>query len=77
MDSIDEFNPRNYQTILMEIALKKNSIIYLPTGAGKTYIAIMVLKQMSADLQRYVRVCIVWIDFKIILSCMLNKKLFS
>ncbi|GJQ77072.1 Dcr-2 [Trypoxylus dichotomus] len=34
----------------MKIAINKNTIIYLPTGAGKTYIAALVLKHLSATL---------------------------
>nr|CAH7736058.1 unnamed protein product [Callosobruchus chinensis] len=45
-----QFTPRNYQLELMEIAEKQNSIIYLPTGSGKTYIAILVLKQLGRSL---------------------------
>nr|CAI5861281.1 unnamed protein product [Callosobruchus analis] len=44
------FTPRNYQLELMKIAEKQNSIIYLPTGSGKTYIAILVLKQLGKSL---------------------------
>lgn len=50
----DALIPRNYQLKLMEIALKKNTIIFLPTGAGKTYIAVLVLKRMSAPLEKLV-----------------------
>ncbi|KAG5875418.1 hypothetical protein JTB14_005316 [Gonioctena quinquepunctata] len=47
-----DFNPRNYQVELMKIGIEKNTIIFLPTGAGKTYIALMILKQMSESLSR-------------------------
>lgn len=52
MEDEEKFIPRNYQTELMQIATKQNTIIYLPTGAGKTFIAIMVLKDLSAPLSR-------------------------
>ncbi|KAK9882152.1 hypothetical protein WA026_019669 [Henosepilachna vigintioctopunctata] len=45
-----EFIPRNYQVALFEKCMRENTIIFLPTGAGKTFIAIMVLKRMGKDL---------------------------
>ncbi|XP_066254152.1 endoribonuclease Dcr-2 [Euwallacea similis] len=48
-----DFLPRDYQVALTEIALKNNSVIYLPTGAGKTFIAILVLKQLQHSLKKY------------------------
>ncbi|XP_025264753.1 endoribonuclease Dicer isoform X1 [Camponotus floridanus] len=47
-----EFTPRAYQIDLYEKAVQNNTIIYLPTGAGKTYIAIMLLKHLSADVRK-------------------------
>lgn len=49
---IEAMKPRPYQDQLLEISLERNTIIYLPTGAGKTYIALMAMKRMSADLTR-------------------------
>ncbi|KAL5274230.1 Dcr-2 family protein [Megaselia abdita] len=43
----NQLTARDYQTNLVEKALNCNSIIYLPTGAGKTFIAIQVIKRMS------------------------------
>lgn len=43
----EEFKSRGYQNELLRICLEKNTIIYLPTGAGKTYIAIMALKHFA------------------------------
>ncbi|XP_035891817.1 endoribonuclease Dicer [Anopheles stephensi] len=44
---MEDFAPRSYQTQMKEICLAKNTIVYLPTGAGKTYIALMVMKEIS------------------------------
>ncbi|XP_025991526.1 endoribonuclease dcr-1 [Solenopsis invicta] len=46
------FTPRAYQIDLFERALRNNTILYLPTGAGKTYIAIMLLKHLSGDIRK-------------------------
>ncbi|XP_014473379.1 PREDICTED: endoribonuclease Dicer [Dinoponera quadriceps] len=46
-----EFPPRAYQIDLYEKAVEDNIIVYLPTGAGKTYIAVMLLKKLSGELQ--------------------------
>lgn len=43
----EEFKSRGYQNELLKVCLDKNTIIYLPTGAGKTYIAIMALKHFA------------------------------
>lgn len=50
--AMEELKPRNYQVELMNLALKQNSILFLPTGAGKTFIAIMVLKKMGRALDK-------------------------
>uniref|UniRef100_A0A182MEF3 Dicer 2 n=1 Tax=Anopheles culicifacies TaxID=139723 RepID=A0A182MEF3_9DIPT len=44
---MDDFAPRSYQTQLKEICLAKNTIVYLPTGSGKTFVALMVMKEIS------------------------------
>ncbi|XP_058829652.1 endoribonuclease Dcr-2 [Topomyia yanbarensis] len=49
---MDDFVPRDYQRVMKEICMKKNTIIYLPTGAGKTHIALMVIKAMAKDLDK-------------------------
>lgn len=48
------FIARAYQIDLYEKAVKNNTILYLPTGAGKTYIAVMLLKRLSSDIRKYV-----------------------
>lgn len=39
---------RSYQIELLEAALEANTIVLLGTGAGKTFIAVMLIKHMSA-----------------------------
>lgn len=51
MDEPEEFTPRAYQIDLYEKAMEGNTIIYLPTGSGKTYIVVMVIKKMSSDVR--------------------------
>lgn len=34
-----------------------NSILFLPTGSGKTYIATMLIKEMGESLIKYVNIC--------------------
>lgn len=46
---------RTYQLELADYLVEKNGILYLPTGSGKTYISILVLKRLSHQLQKYVR----------------------
>lgn len=43
----EDFQSRGYQNELLKVCLEKNTIIYLPTGAGKTYIAVMALKHFA------------------------------
>ncbi|KYM88476.1 Endoribonuclease Dicer [Atta colombica] len=47
----EKFTPRAYQIDLFERAIQ-NMILYLPTGAGKTYIAVMLLKHLSHDVRK-------------------------
>lgn len=48
----ENFKARPYQDQLLETVMEQNSIIYLPTGAGKTFIALMAMKRMSNDLSK-------------------------
>ena len=44
-------NPRNYQLELFEKAKKQNSIVFLGTGGGKTFIAAMLMKDLGFQLR--------------------------
>ncbi|CAF4989461.1 unnamed protein product [Rotaria sp. Silwood1] len=46
---------RSYQTELMEQAKSENLIVCLPTGSGKTYIAVMLIKEMSYSIRESVK----------------------
>lgn len=48
-----EFVPREYQLELLNEIKKCNTILYLPTGSGKTYIATMLIKDFGESLNRY------------------------
>ncbi|KAG5680087.1 hypothetical protein PVAND_009613 [Polypedilum vanderplanki] len=47
---VQTFLTRDYQRNIIDVCLKRNSIVFLPTGAGKTYIAIQVIKHFSNQL---------------------------
>ncbi|XP_076635506.1 endoribonuclease Dcr-2 [Colletes latitarsis] len=51
-DDTDEFIPRAYQIDLLELAQKQNAIVYLPTGSGKTFIAVKLIQELSADIRK-------------------------
>ncbi|XP_063241716.1 endoribonuclease Dicer-like isoform X2 [Bacillus rossius redtenbacheri] len=47
----DSFLARDYQEQLLETARNQNTILYLPTGSGKTYIAVMLIKAKLDELK--------------------------
>jgi endoribonuclease Dicer len=53
-DKQDDFRPRPYQEQLLNLVKEQNTILYLPTGSGKTFIAVMLIKEMSGSLKKLV-----------------------
>ena len=39
--------PRPYQVVLLERAKERNTIVCLGTGTGKTFISVMLIKEMA------------------------------
>lgn len=43
--------PRDYQLDLLDAALEENTIVNLGTGAGKTFIAVMLIRELQHQIQ--------------------------
>lgn len=50
-DGNQEFSPRDYQVEIFEEACKKNVIACLGTGTGKTFISVMLIKELAHQIR--------------------------
>ncbi len=48
--SSDKVGARPYQLDLLEAALEESTIVNLGTGSGKTFIAVMLIKELSPQI---------------------------
>ncbi|CAM4788781.1 unnamed protein product [Rotaria magnacalcarata] len=55
LNNMPKPSARSYQTEIMEQAKSENLIVCLPTGSGKTYIAIMLIKELSHEIRRNIK----------------------
>lgn len=51
MNDENLYKARPYQLKLLEKCMRKNSIVFLQTGSGKTYIAVMLIKNLSNSIR--------------------------
>ena len=49
-EKLRRLQARPYQEELLQKAIKGNTIVYLGTGSGKTFIAVMLIKEMRGEL---------------------------
>lgn len=51
MSETEILKPRPYQDYLIRVCIEKNTVVYLPTGAGKTFIPLKVFERFSRDFE--------------------------
>jgi superfamily II DNA or RNA helicase len=66
MASIPTFEPREYQLEMLEESLRRNIVIAIDTGAGKTHIAIL---RMKHEIERETRKVCAWLLQAISSTC--------
>ena len=47
-----DIEARPYQLELLDAAIEDNTIVLLGTGGGKTFVAVMLIKELSQDITR-------------------------
>ena len=48
----DRFSARPYQVELLERAMQRNTIVCLGTGTGKTFISVMLIKELAHEVRQ-------------------------
>ena len=43
-NELSDFKPRDYQIEMLNLAKKENTIVMMPTGTGKTFVAVLLIK---------------------------------
>ncbi|KAK3597389.1 hypothetical protein CHS0354_040114 [Potamilus streckersoni] len=51
----DTFTPRTYQVELLHSALQQNTIVCMGSSAGKTFIAVMLIKEMAHNIRQPIK----------------------
>ena len=50
-ETVDNFSARPYQVELLERAKERNTIVCLGTGTGKTFISVMLIKELAHEVR--------------------------
>uniref|UniRef100_A0A8C4R0U4 ribonuclease III n=1 Tax=Eptatretus burgeri TaxID=7764 RepID=A0A8C4R0U4_EPTBU len=56
------FTPRKYQVELLEAALERNTVVCLNTGAGKTFIAVLLIKELAHQIRSMEKHTVLLVD---------------